>query len=75
MANPQSTAQAASSFEKGRIQALQEERIKIQKKKFTKWVNSFLEKVRLTAISVIGEERRALYIRGGLTETCMLRFW
>ncbi|KAI8480576.1 Spectrin beta chain, non-erythrocytic 5 [Branchiostoma belcheri] len=33
-----------SQFEKGRIQALQQERIHIQQKTFTKWMNSFLEK-------------------------------
>lgn len=34
-------------FEKGRIKALQDERIYIQKKTFTKWANAFLEKVRI----------------------------
>ena len=37
---------SATKFEKGRIQVLQQERIYIQKKTFTKWCNSFLEKVR-----------------------------
>ena len=34
-------------FEKGRIRALRDERLYIQKKTFTKWVNSFLTKVRI----------------------------
>ena len=36
-----------AKFEKGRIQVLQQERVHIQKKTFTKWCNSFLEKVRV----------------------------
>ncbi|GFR60145.1 spectrin beta chain, non-erythrocytic 1 [Elysia marginata] len=35
------------NFEKGRIKALQDERVYIQKKTFTKWANAFLEKVRM----------------------------
>ena len=35
-----------AKFEKGRIAVLQQERVYIQKKTFTKWCNSFLEKVR-----------------------------
>ena len=34
-------------FEKGRIRALRDERLYIQKKTFTKWVNSFLVKIRI----------------------------
>ncbi|KAI8427260.1 hypothetical protein MSG28_014853 [Choristoneura fumiferana] len=36
----------ALKFEQGRIKALQEERLHIQKKTFTKWINSFLQKER-----------------------------
>ena len=36
---------ATQKFEKGRIAVLQQERVYIQKKTFTKWCNSFLEKV------------------------------
>lgn len=32
-------------FEKGRIKQLQDERVKIQKKTFTKWCNTFLNMV------------------------------
>ena len=43
-------------FEKGRIRALRDERLYIQKKTFTKWVNSFLSKnkveVRMFKISI-----------------------
>lgn len=41
----------SQQFEKGRIKALQDERVYIQKKTFTKWANAFLEKVRKSCLS------------------------
>ena len=42
-------------FEKGRIRALRDERLYIQKKTFTKWVNSFLIKVRIEVSLNLGQ--------------------
>jgi len=38
---------SAAKYEQERIQVLQQERVHVQKKTFTKWCNSFLEKVGL----------------------------
>jgi spectrin beta len=40
----------ALKFETARIKALQDERMHIQKKTFTKWINSFLSKVKWTLV-------------------------
>ncbi|KPJ18807.1 Spectrin beta chain, brain 4 [Papilio machaon] len=53
----------ALKFEQGRIKALQEERLHIQKKTFTKWVNSFLQKARMEVEDLfvdLGDGRRLL---------------
>lgn len=39
-------------FEKNRIKQLQDERVHIQKKTFTKWCNSYLNKVSLLVSSI-----------------------
>ena len=36
---------SAAKYEQERIQVLQQERVHVQKKTFSKWCNSFLEKV------------------------------
>ena len=41
------TADDPYDFERGRIRALRDEHLYIQKKTFTKWVNSFLIKCRI----------------------------
>ncbi|XP_071547281.1 spectrin beta chain, non-erythrocytic 5 isoform X4 [Panulirus ornatus] len=43
---------ALRQFETGRIQHLREERLGIQKKTFTKWMNSFLIKARLEVVDL-----------------------
>ena len=43
--SPSKIEDPTTKFEKGRIAMLQQERVNIQKKTFTKWCNSFLEKV------------------------------
>ena len=51
---------ATTGFEKGRIKQLKDERENIQKKTFTKWMNSFLDKVRMhekTSLKVEGASR------------------
>jgi spectrin beta len=50
-------------FEKGRIKALQEERLHIQKKTFTKWMNSFLQKAKMQVDDLftdLGDGRKLL---------------
>ena len=43
---------SAAKYEQERIQVLQQERVHVQKKTFTKWCNSFLEKVCHLVLSV-----------------------
>ena len=50
-------------FEKGRIRALRDERLYIQKKTFTKWVNSFLIKVRIEVKLKLGFSRICICFR------------
>ena len=47
-----SASRVVQGFEKGRIQQLKDEREMIQKKTFTKWMNSFLSKVSYLFVKV-----------------------
>ena len=44
---------SAAKYEQERIQVLQQERVHVQKKTFTKWCNSFLEKVGLVSSFIL----------------------
>lgn len=57
---------ATPTFEKDRIRALKNERINSQKKTFTKWVNSFLDKVSVEITSwrlYSGQTHAVNYVR------------
>ncbi|XP_030753943.1 spectrin beta chain, non-erythrocytic 2 isoform X2 [Sitophilus oryzae] len=50
-------------FEQGRIKVLQEERLRIQKKTFTKWMNSYLSKAGLEVVDLfidLGDGKKLL---------------
>jgi len=54
---------SAAKYEQERIQVLQQERVHVQKKTFTKWCNSFLEKVWLDS------DLTRLYLTGWFCRT------
>lgn len=61
--SPHTMAAPAHGFEQGRIKKLQDERETIQKKTFTKWMNSFLDKVDTNILNELNHiEGRGWYL-------------
>ena len=61
--NGTGSSEDVKDFERGRIRALQEERLYIQKKTFTKWMNSFLQKAKMEVEDLfidLGDGRKLL---------------
>ena len=78
--NGTGSSEDVKDFERGRIRALQEERLYIQKKTFTKWMNSFLQKAKMEVEDLfvdLGDGRKLLklleIISGAANARCYLK--